>query len=315
MNCKDAKCPIKTASKGDIDQIKLKEFINKMTTLVIVSATLAVVYITFKIPYTVVYYYIIISIYRNIEANFHVIQLLLYVIPLFTLLPPILPLLYKLKILNNKLISLFMNYSIKSIQKFLKIFLILIAVLFLLEFLLPTILLHPVEQDVAKFIESTQTCRGDIKCVISAVTHYVDINVRSSYGKPQSILEIDNVLTQADYMIIHALGFSRPHVILWQGWGSCGQRAIVTAYLLHRLGYDVRLAKFTDVDHMWAEVLINGTWYIVDPWYIGQRYEDRYLIPASILASLSGFRGNHGVLCTYLNETEVDCTNDHGYRP
>ena len=132
------------------------------------------------------------------------------------------------------------------------------------------------------------------------------------------VLEITNILSPIENQLLGMLGFSRAHVILWQNWGSCGEHAIVTAYLLHKFGYNVRTAHFNDIDHSWAEVYVNRSWYIVDPWYIGIVYEkeyhsNKYLVPANNLASLKNFVGNHKVLCVLLNNEEIDCTKEHGY--
>ena len=189
-----------------------------------------------------------------------------------------------------------------------------------LEASLAIVLLSPVEEDVKHFLDNVaQQCSYNAYCKVKEVAHYIDTKLGWSWNNPMSALEIDNMLSPLDYKLLSMLGFSQSHVILWQGWGSCGQHAVVTAYLLHRLGYTVRIAYFTDIDHAWAEVHINGSWYIVDPWYIGLIFEDkyhgsRYLAPASILATLKNFSGSHTVMCRYFNGSQIDCTGEHGYR-
>ncbi|QOR94535.1 transglutaminase domain-containing protein [Thermosphaera chiliense] len=177
----------------------------------------------------------------------------------------------------------------------------------------------PVEHDVASLVNSTpMACGDDFECLVRKVVDYVDARLNSSWNNPMAVLEIDNTLSSFDYSFLSVLGFTRAHVILWQGWGSCGQYAITVAYLMNRLGYTARISRFLDIDHMWAEVFANGTWYIVDPWYIGIVYENqhhgnRHLVPANILASLENFTGYHQVSCEYFNETITNCTSEHGY--
>jgi hypothetical protein len=47
--------------------------------------------------------------------------------------------------------------------------------------------------------------------------------------------------------------------------------------LLARAGYETRQAWFKNIDHAWAEVKYNGTWLIIDPWYIGTLKEAQNL--------------------------------------
>lgn len=96
-------------------------------------------------------------------------------------------------------------------------------------------------------------------------------------------------------------GFNRAHVILWQGWGSCGQYATATTYILSRLGYTLRVARFLDTGRSWAEVFVNSTRYIGIV-YEHQHKDSTYLVPANVLTLLEDFRGQHQVLCTYLTQ-------------
>jgi len=211
------------------------------------------------------------------------------------------------------------QHLVAILRRFLLLALTVVIIIISLEASLCIALFSPVEQEVRSLVDRVPaTCRGDVECSVREVVDFINAKLRSSWSNPMSSLEIDSMLSQSDYRFLRVFGFSRAHVILWQGWGSCGQYAIATTYLLSRLGFTVRVARFLDIDHSWAEVSINSTWYIVDPWYIGIVYERQHkggahLVPASALALLKGFRGQHRVLCTYLNATEVDCTGEHGY--
>ena len=193
-------------------------------------------------------------------------------------------------------------------------------IVFSLTASLAVALFYPVERDIGLFIDSTSSlCSNNVSCGVKEITQYIDAKLGWSWNNPMFALEIDNTLSSIDYWFLGILGFTQAHVVLWQGWGSCGEHAIVTAYLLNRLGYTVRIVHFNNIDHTWAEVYVNGSWYIVDPWFIGGVYEkqyqgNKYLVPMEVLASLNDFSGNHKVLCRYLNNSvETDCTNGHGY--
>lgn len=307
----------RTDAMEDADHMKPRKHVKTILLLIVL-----LVYLVYgpRYPFIVVYYYIMSFLFEYIYIYFgynSIVNILLYIsllVVLFILIYILLnPKRYKA---NTKSINTLRNNVTNPMGKYIKNSIISLFLIFLLlEFLLPPILLSPIEKKMATFVGAVQQmCGGNVSCAVKEVTYYVGSNVNPSYHKPQSVFKIDAMLSPTDSLVIQMLGFSQAHVILWQGWGSCGEYAIVTEYLLHRLGYDVRLAEFTDIDHTWAEVFVNGTWYIVDPWYIGLYYKDKYLVPASSLAQLDKFSGYHGVLCTYLNGTEVDCTSDHGYR-
>ncbi len=269
------------------------------------------------LPSRVLYYYILrysglyeYSLYVGISIR--LLYILLCCTPLVFLLRKLLGLRKAEKPNPRLLASIFRQYFILT--------LIVAIIVFSLEASLAAALFYPVKRDIGLFIDSTLSmCSNNVSCVVVEVTRYIDARLGWSWSNPMSALEIDNMLSPIDYWFLGMLGFTQTHVILWQGWGSCGEHAVVTAYLLHRLGYSVRVVHFNDIDHTWAEVYVNGSWYIVDPWYIGGVYKkqyqgDKYLVPINILASLKDFSGNHKVLCRYLNDSvETDCTDEHGY--
>lgn len=269
-----------------------------------------------RLPSSILYYHILthLSLYNHsiyVKLLLQVIFILLCYLPLFYLLQKLLHLRRVIILIPQLLLTIF--------HRCLLLALTVVIIIFSFEASLCVTLFSPIEQEIRSFVDSISiACKDDDKCTVREVVNYINVKLSSSWNNPMSSLEIDNMLSQYDYWFLSVFGFNRAHVILWQGWGSCGQYATATAYLMNRLGYVVRMARFLDIDHGWAEVFINNTWYIVDPWYIGIVYKrqyqgDVYLVPASILASLENFRGYYRVLCEYLNATEIDCTNEHGY--
>jgi len=184
--------------------------------------------------------------------------------------------------------------------------------LFISELTLPPYILK-MYRNVIRVNVSSDDCA---LVVVGRVVNYVDAHLNNSYCKPEEIFELDNYLTWFDNIILSLEDFERAHIILYQGWGSCGQYAIVVEYLLRKLDFDTRIARFKKIDHAWAEIKINGVWYIVDPWYIGKYSESKYaplLTSAYELASLSPFKNGGGVLVQYHNGTIVDAGKEHGY--
>jgi len=54
---------------------------------------------------------------------------------------------------------------------------------------------------------------------------------------------------------------------LMAGVGSCGEMARATKVFLDSLGVDSRLVGFVGEDHMFVEVKLNGSWFVLDPGY------------------------------------------------
>ena len=142
------------------------------------------------------------------------------------------------------------------------------------------------------------------------VSSFLDENVRSAYNKPEASFKIDNDISRAllDPFIMKVWGLTRADLIVYQGWGSCGQAAILIEQLLYEAGYETRRAHFKNIDHEWAEAKFNGEWLIIDPWYIGNFVQIQNLKgikPEFLQAS--------GVEVLYLNGTIVDASHEHGY--
>ena len=144
----------------------------------------------------------------------------------------------------------------------------------------------------------------------SNVTLFLNDNVGSAWDKPEAIFRIDNRVsyTLLDPYIMKAWGVTRADLIVYQGWGTCGQAALLIGELFQRAGYETRQAFFKGIDHQWAEIKHNGTWWIVDPWYIGNLVQ-----PQNLRNLKPAFQKATGVKVQYTNGTSVDASLEHGY--
>ena len=267
---------------------------------------------TFRFPILILYYFAVTSLGLISKATivYSTIRAVLY---LLLLLPSICVVcdLVERALRGQRDVDLILILRRTMLQAvFIAVF---IALIIVAELMLPIYLLSPVRSKANHFIEAVKD-NPNMNAVraVQEVVEYVNEVLSSSWNRPESALEIDNMLSETDYLILRLLGFDVAHVIFFQKWGSCGQYAVATSYLLDKLGFEARMAKFKDIDHTWAEVQINGTWYIVDPWYIGLFYRNHLLVPASELARL--FKGEHEVVALYFNRTEVNASADHGYK-
>jgi len=145
---------------------------------------------------------------------------------------------------------------------------------------------------------------------VNAVAYFLNDNVGAAYGKPEATFKIDALTssTLLDPYIMQIWGVTRTDLIVYQGWGTCEQAALLIGELLQRAGYETRQAFFKNIDHQWAEVKYNGTWLIVDPWYIGN------LVEAQNLKNIKPeFQQASGVEVQYNNGTRIDAGHEHGY--
>jgi hypothetical protein len=146
---------------------------------------------------------------------------------------------------------------------------------------------------------------------VKEINSFLENNLNQSYDRPEANLLIDRSLTFLDRYLMQIWNVSNVDVILYQGWGSCGEAAFVTGELLQRAGYETRQAFSIGVDHQWTEVNYNGTWLVVDPWYMtenGTLWEARYVRNFN-----SDFQTASGVRVQYYNGTQADASKEHGY--
>jgi hypothetical protein len=146
---------------------------------------------------------------------------------------------------------------------------------------------------------------------VTNLTDFLNNNLNSSYNRTEALFEIDGQLSHSllDSLIMQSWNVTNADVILFQGWGSCGQAAILLAQVMHDSGYESRIAHFKGVDHEWAEVNNGTNWVIVDPWYIGN------LVDIQELKSCKpAFEQATGVeIQTFDNPSWVDASKEHGY--
>jgi len=144
----------------------------------------------------------------------------------------------------------------------------------------------------------------------SNVSLFLHNNVGSAWDRPEAIFRIDNWVsyTLLDPYIMKVWRVTRADLIVYQEWGTCGQAALLIGELFQRAGYDTRQAFFKGIDHQWAEVKHNATWWIVDPWYIGNLVQ-----PQNLRNLKPAFQKASGVKVHYTNGTSADASLEHGY--
>jgi hypothetical protein len=145
---------------------------------------------------------------------------------------------------------------------------------------------------------------------VNNVSFFLNDHVKNAYQKPEAIFKIDIRVsgTLLDLYMMQIWGVTRSDVIVYQGWGTCEQAALLIEELLRRAEYQTRLARFIGIDHEWAEVKYNGTWLIVDPWYIGNLAEAQ-----NLKFNRTEFLSASGVEVQYPNGTRIDASHEHGY--
>jgi hypothetical protein len=150
----------------------------------------------------------------------------------------------------------------------------------------------------------------ELQDYVAGVSSFLGENIHSSYNKPEASCEIDEYIygTLLDRYLLGIWGATRADLIVYQGWGSCGQAAILTEELLLDAKYEARLAHFKGIDHEWAEVKSCGKWLMVDPGYIGNLAEI-----GSLRTIKPQFQQASGVEVEYRNGTIVDASVEHGY--
>lgn len=145
---------------------------------------------------------------------------------------------------------------------------------------------------------------------VANLTAFLNNNVDAAWDKPEASLAINRLVcyTLLDPYVMKIWGVTAADLIVYQGWGSCGEAAILIEELLHGAGYETRLAQFKGKDHEWAEAKYNETWVVVDPWYIGNFVEAQNLKNAK-----PEFQQASGVEVQYYNGSWIDASHEHGY--
>ena len=191
------------------------------------------------------------------------------------------------------------------------VFILSLAISFVVIFSFSLVFMPRVSQ-VGKKIDAfvAENANLGLQDYVTNVSSFLDDNVRNAYNKPEAYFRIDIQIssTLLDPYIMKIWGVTRADLIVYQGWGSCGQAAILIEELLHDAGYETRQAHFKNIDHQWAEVKNNGKWLIVDPWYIGN------LVEIQNLKNIKPeFQQASGVEVQYRNGTIIDASHEYGY--
>lgn len=152
----------------------------------------------------------------------------------------------------------------------------------------------------------------NLKDYADNITVFLNDNLNCSYGKPEIIYKLNGLFVYGSFIssgIMGSLGIDRAEFILSQGWGACGEAAIVLHQVMHDSGYETRRGHFKGVDHEWAEVKNGSRWMIVDPWYIGNLVDIQ-----NLKTEKPDFQHATGVEVQYFNSTVwLDASKEHGY--
>jgi hypothetical protein len=103
--------------------------------------------------------------------------------------------------------------------------------------------------------------------------------------------------------------------ILTSRYGHCGEYALIFRDMADAAGLSVRRIRCFGEDHEWNEVIINGTWMIIDATRVGSAKDNGYNVSVSFMENkVAGDRrtpeGNVSyVIAEYLNGTTVDVTD------
>jgi hypothetical protein len=182
---------------------------------------------------------------------------------------------------------------------------------FLIMFSFSLVFMHRVSEAGKRIdVFIAENANLDFHDYVINVSSFLNNKVHNAYKKPEACFKIDNHIygTCLGSCIMKIWGVTRADLIVYQGWGTCEQAAIVIEELLHNAGYETRQAYFKNIDHKWAEAKYKGIWLIVDPWYIGNFVEIQNLKNAK-----PQFQQASGVWVLYDNGTVVDSSSEHGY--
>jgi hypothetical protein len=144
------------------------------------------------------------------------------------------------------------------------------------------------------------------------LTAFLNTNLKPSYNKPEMIYKVSEGLVCYGYFsswMLNKSNINQADVILFHGWGACGEAAIVLEQVMHESGFITRLAEFKGVDHEWAEIKNGTQWLIVDPW------NHINLVKIQDLKDVnSEFYQAKGIqVQNYGNSTWVDASKEYGY--
>jgi hypothetical protein len=272
----------------------MKDALEASSIVVLPTILVCIMLVLFSaIPWTFTYLSIGKLIFPSSVVEYSILILMVAAISLFSVVAS------KKLIKNGKSKKLFLSLGI----------VFLITCMLVLSF---SLVFMPKVSEAGKKIDTfvAENDNLDFHHYVLNVTTFLNSNVGAAWNKPEMSLAIDKLVcnTLLDPLILNISGVSMADLILYQGWGSCGESAILIEQLFHAAGYETRLAFFKGIDHEWTETKYNGTWVIVDPWYIGNFVDAQNLRNAK-----PEFQKAAGVEVRYENGTTVDASHDHGY--
>ena len=124
-----------------------------------------------------------------------------------------------------------------------------------------------IDKKIALFV--SQNKNDSLQSYEANLVVFLNENLNCSYKSPEILYKFAELSVYYSFVgswIMKASGVNLSDLILFEGWGACGEAAIVLQQVMHDSGYETRLAQFKDHDHEWAEVENGSQWLIVDPW-------------------------------------------------
>jgi hypothetical protein len=165
-------------------------------------------------------------------------------------------------------------------------------------------------EKISRFV--AQNTNETLQSYVGNLTIFLNANLKCCYNKPEMIYKCyENLgfISPIALWVMNLFGINQADYILFQGWGACGEAAIVLEQVMHDSGYQTRVAHFIGVDHEWAEVKNGTNWLIVDPW------SNRNLVNIQMLRNMKPeYQHAAGVQVQYYgNTTWVDDSKEYGY--
>ena len=187
--------------------------------------------------------------------------------------------------------------------------LVLISILVVFAF---SMLFFPQVSNKAKIIDEfvSKNSNNSLDETAKNIAVFLSQNFNNSYNGIEDLYEIDRYFygTLLDPVLIEMFNVTRAEIILYQRWGSCGQEADLVEEILFRSGYETRTAHFIGIDHGWAEAHLNGTWWIINPGYIGNITEI-----SKLRSTKSAFEQATDIEIMYRNGTNFFNKEAYGY--
>jgi len=139
------------------------------------------------------------------------------------------------------------------------------------------------------------------------ITYHIEFSQWGSLKLDDMLLKINFNGIALDYPFLNLFSINRADLIVYQGYGSCGENAMLIQELLLPTSYETRLAMYVNQDHMWCEIYFNNQWQIID---IGHGFLGKF---QPLIVAKTGSINATGVLIMSSNGTWVDDSIEHGF--